>query len=54
MVTHGREVIYANYTEAQLLNGNTEEIVLDILTNSIPNGDMGKTVIALPISLVAF
>lgn len=43
METHGREVIYANYTEAQLLNGNTEEIVLDILTNSIPLFERNKS-----------
>lgn len=42
METHGREVIYANYTEAQLLNGDTEAIVLDILTNSIPLFEQNK------------
>lgn len=38
MATFGRCVIFANYTEKQLLSGNPEEIdakVLDILTNSI-------------------
>lgn len=38
MATFGRFTIFANYTEKQLLSGNSEEIdakVLDILTNSI-------------------
>jgi len=38
MKTFGRETIYANYTEKQLLSGTPEEInakVLDILNNSI-------------------
>ena len=39
MFTMGRKVIYANYTEEQLLKGTKEEIdnkILDILTNAIP------------------
>lgn len=38
MKTFGRTTIYANYTEAQLLNGTPDEIVkkvIDILSNSI-------------------
>jgi len=38
MVTHGRKTIYANYTEAQLLEGTQEERdnkVIDILSNSV-------------------
>lgn len=38
METHGRRVIYANYTEEQLLSGTQEQIndkVLDILKNSV-------------------
>ena len=38
MKTHGRQTIFANYTEEQLLNGSQNELdnkVLDILQNSI-------------------
>ena len=36
--TYGRKVIYANYTEKELLSGSQKDVenkVLDILTNSI-------------------
>ena len=45
METHGRTVIYANYTEAQLLAGTDEEIktkIIDILQNAIPFFDQNK------------
>lgn len=38
MKTYGREVIYANYTEEELLKGDSAEVeakVLDIVSNSI-------------------
>lgn len=46
METHGRTVIYANYTEEQLLKGTPEEIgkkVLDILSNSIGIHEQNKS-----------
>jgi len=45
METHGRQVIYANYTEKQLLEGNKNQIdnkVLDILNNSIDLHEQNK------------
>lgn len=45
METHGRRVVYANYTEEQLLSGTQEERdnkVLDILTNSISIHEQNK------------
>jgi len=45
MRTYGRETIYANYTEEQLLSGTPEDKekkVLDILTNSIPLHEKNK------------
>ena len=45
MKTYGRHVIYANYTEKQLLKGDQNEKdkkVLDILTNSIPLHEQNK------------
>lgn len=46
MKTFGRTVIYANYTEKQLLSGTPEERkekVLDIITNSISIHEQNKT-----------
>lgn len=46
METHGRHVIYANYTEEQLLSGTDEERankVIDILQNSIGIHQCNKT-----------
>ena len=46
MKTFGRTVIYANYTEKQLLSGTPEEIkakVLDIIVNSVAIHDKNKT-----------
>lgn len=46
METHGRTVIYANYTEEQLLKGTQDQIdakVLDILNNSIEIHEKNKT-----------
>lgn len=46
METHGRTVIYANYTEEQLLGGTQEERdnkVLDIIKNSISFHEKNKT-----------
>lgn len=46
METHGRKVIYANYTEKQLLSGTPEEIqnkIIDILSNSIEIHKENKT-----------
>lgn len=43
--TYGRTVIYANYTEKDLLSGTQEQIikkVLDILTNAIPLHEKNK------------
>jgi SPP1 family phage portal protein len=45
MKTHGRKVIYANYTEKELLSGSPEEVglkVLDILVNSISIHEQNK------------
>ena len=45
METHGRTVIYANYTEEELLKGSIKEIdakVLDILSNSIDIHETNK------------
>ena len=45
METHGRCVIYANYTEKDLLSGTPKEIenkILDILENSIPLHEKNK------------
>lgn len=45
MKTFGRKVIYANYTEKQLLSGNTTQVenrVLDILENSIELHELNK------------
>ena len=46
METHGRTVIYANYTEEQLLSGTQteqENMILDILENSIPLHEKNKS-----------
>ena len=46
MTTHGRTVIYANYTEKQLLSGTKEEQeakVLDIMNNSVEIHRKNKT-----------
>lgn len=46
MTTHGRTVIYANYTEKQLLSGTKEEQeakVLDIMNNSVEIHKKNKT-----------
>lgn len=46
MKTMGRQVIYANYTEKQLLSGTPEEIkakVLDIIVNSVDIHEQNKT-----------
>lgn len=46
MITHGRRVIYANYTEEQLLKGTQTEKdnkILDIMQNSIPIYEENKT-----------
>ena len=46
MTTHGRTVIYANYTEKQLLSGTKEEQeakVLDIMNNSVEIHNKNKT-----------
>ena len=46
MKTFGRAVIYANYTEKQLLSGTPEEIkakVLDIIVNSVEIHNQNKT-----------
>ena len=43
--TYGRSVIYANYTEKDLLSGTNEQIIekaLDILTNAIPLHEKNK------------
>ena len=45
MKTMGRQVIYANYTEKQLLSGTPEEIknkVLDIIVNSVDIHEQNK------------
>ena len=42
--TYGRTTIKANYTEEELLNGkNVENVILDILENSIPIHEKNKT-----------
>lgn len=46
MKTYGRKVIYANYTEEELLTGDSKQIeakVLDILSNSIDLHEANKT-----------
>ena len=45
MKTMGRQVIYANYTEKQLLSGTPEDIknkVLDIIVNSVNIHEQNK------------
>lgn len=46
METHGRKVIFANYTEEQLLGGTLEQKkakILDIMENSIPLHELNKS-----------